>query len=221
MGSDHPLLMIAPVPSLDRLAFSLGSYDAPPPSSHSKEPGQSRWLVFTCIRSFMARFLFSQLILLFVCFMDCFVLYVLTTSLLLTLGFPVPWELDYILLVSTRDASLQSRYGCPCSMSMTSETGRIQVLAKRQGAFTRLNGNQPGIAGLMNFTKVRGVFLRCPGIIYIVACFCDGWMPKYVFTVFRRGSLPGSTCTLSISTIQVLKRTVRYLRSTLVDAHSA
>jgi len=39
---------------------------------------------------------------------------------------------------------------------MTSESGRNQVLAKWQEAFTRLNGNQPGIAGLMSFTKVRG-----------------------------------------------------------------
>jgi len=38
-------------------------------------------------------------------------------------------------------------------MDMTSETGRNQILAKWQEAFTRLNGNQPGIAGLMNFTK--------------------------------------------------------------------
>jgi len=54
-------------------------------------------------------------------------------------------------------------------MNMTSESGRNQILAKWQEAFTRLNGNQPGIAGLMNFTKVRGVFLRCPGMIGIVA----------------------------------------------------
>jgi len=40
------------------------------------------------------------------------------------------------------------------STNMTSESGRSQVLAKWQEAFTRLNGNQPGIAGLMNFTKV-------------------------------------------------------------------
>ena len=125
---------------------------------------------------FMARFLFSRLVLLFV----CFVLYVLTTSLLLTLRFPVPWELDCILLVSTRDACLQSRRGCSYSMRMTGETGRNQILAKWQEAFTRLNGNQPGIPGLMNFTKVRGVFLRCPGMIGIVACARDGWVLKCI-----------------------------------------
>jgi len=106
-------------------------------------------------------------------------------------------------------------------MNMTSESGRNQILAKWQEAFTRLNGNQPGIAGLMNFTKVRGVFLPCPGMIGIVTCARDGWVLRYGLVMFRRGSLPESTCTLSISTIRALKRTVRYLRSTLVDAHSA
>ena len=57
-------------------------------------------------------------------------------------------------------------------MNMTSETGRNQILAKWQEAFTRLNGNQPGIAGLMNFTKVRVVFLRCLGTIDIATCAC-------------------------------------------------
>jgi len=90
----------------------------------------------------MAHLLFSRLILLFVCFTDRFVLCVLTTSLFLTLSFPVPWELDYTFPVSTRDASLQSRYGCPCSTNMTSEAGRNQILAKWQEAFTRLNGKQ-------------------------------------------------------------------------------
>ena len=33
------------------------------------------------------------------------------------------------------------------------------MLATWQEAFTRLNGDQPGITGLMNFTKVRGVLL--------------------------------------------------------------
>ncbi|KAF9783259.1 ubiquitin-protein ligase [Thelephora terrestris] len=36
---------------------------------------------------------------------------------------------------------------------MTSQSGRSQILATWQEAFTRLNANQPGITGLMNFTK--------------------------------------------------------------------
>lgn len=64
---------------------------------------------------------------------------------------------------------------------MASESGRNQILAKWQEAFTRLNGGQPGIAGLMDFTKVRDMLLRCIGAIGILTCVCDGWTLKHWF----------------------------------------
>ena len=53
MGSDHHLFVMAPIPPLGCLVFSFGSYDAPPPSSHSRESGQSRWLVLTMYPFFL------------------------------------------------------------------------------------------------------------------------------------------------------------------------
>jgi len=158
MGSDHHLPLISRCTPVGCPVFSLGSYDAPPPSSHSKESGQSRWLVFTMYPFFfMACFLFSRLILLFVCLsygpccyspcLDAAVVWLFCVS-------PDRGNQIVFPFTSTHDACLQSRHNWPPCMDMTSETGRNQILAKWQEAFTRLNGNQPGIAGLMNFTKV-------------------------------------------------------------------
>jgi hypothetical protein len=176
MGSDQHLAVIASSPSL---AFSLGSttriflffYDAPPPSSHSKELGQSRWLVFTMYPSARGLFLILSTYTV-VCFvprtvcLDYIVIWLFDAA-------PVLFLLRYVEIVGIKSpASLPStRRAFPGSKTrptrlpstspanMTSEVGKNQILAKWQEAFTRLNGNQPGIAGLMDFTKVRGVFL--------------------------------------------------------------
>lgn len=92
---------------------------------------------------------------------------------------------------------------------MTSQSGRNQILATWQEAFARLNSNQPGITGLMNFAKVCSTLLR-PGITR-----------SDVLVSFRHGSLRGSIYILSTLTTRPQKRAVRYLRSTLFHAYNS
>ena len=146
----------------------------PPPSSHSKELGQSRWLVFTMYPTFYSSFSYSLDLYccLSVCSEDCFNPSVLITLLFGVFESPLPIFMGIVGIrlcspspprsTTTRAKTQQTR---PTSTSssdtnMTSESGRNQILAKWQEAFTRLNGGQPGITGLMNFTKVRGIFFR-------------------------------------------------------------
>jgi len=85
---------------------------------------------------------------------------------------------DRTSFFSTRDDHRKRKHRVPVRrghlrlgllrLNMSSESGRNQILAKWQEAFTRLNGNQPGITGLMTFTKVCGVFLLCPDIFLCV-----------------------------------------------------
>jgi hypothetical protein len=149
--------------------LSLDLYSAPLPSSHSKELGQSRWLVL-----YLTPFLSSLLILLFVCFFTYFyssrlqITYVCLQSHFewdrgIQITHPLPPHASKAR--KTRPPPLQST-------DMTSQSGRSQILATWQEAFARLNANQPGITGLMTFTKVRSAppssryhwFGRCVGM---------------------------------------------------------
>lgn len=178
MGSDQHLYLSAPLPPFTLSGFLSRFYDRPLPSSHSKELGQSRWLVITIYPLFGGQFL------IFSTYTVVCLFHVLSYSV--CLDYVVPGYLAFvgtvgirlhILCPPTRDACHQSAQKrasrgypqlpstCSRSSNMTSESGRNQILAKWQEAFTRLNGNQPGITGLMNFTKVRGVFPLCLGIV--------------------------------------------------------
>lgn len=108
----------------------------------------------------MSRFLFPLSILLFVCFTYSHMPSVYDPRLLYVLVFRSNPRFgrdrgNYI--VHFRVKARKTRLHLLLSADMTSQSGRNQMLATWQEAFTRLNGSQPGITGLMNFTNVRGL----------------------------------------------------------------
>jgi len=114
MGADHHLLVIAPIPLLGGSPF--GSYDAPPPSSHSKELGQSWWLVFMMYPFFLWLVSYSLDLscCLSVCLTACFILPVLTTPLFGYFTFPdtVGTRLHSPCLRPRRESSEPTRLSC-------------------------------------------------------------------------------------------------------------
>ena len=123
-------------------------------------------------------FLFSRLILLFVCFsVPCTTLFCLPglhcCLSLAHLPHAYVWFVEAVgnrsctICIHTQRVPSESETPDVATLNpllfpttMTSESGRSQILTKWQEAFTRLNGNQPGITGLLGFTKVCSRFFH-------------------------------------------------------------